>query len=88
VSRSNPVLEAEGAFRRRQSSPAVRFLMVNAAALVLHLTLALTAKTQLAAEVMGPMTVGVLLLVGHGFLLLWTARLYTSAVVSADRGQA
>jgi hypothetical protein len=88
MSRSHPVLETKGAFRRRQSSPAGRFLMVNAAALVLHLTLALVAKTQLAAEVMGPMTVGVLLLVGHGVLLLWTAHLYTSAVVSADRGQA
>ncbi|MFD9330347.1 hypothetical protein [Streptomyces sp. NPDC060065] len=63
-------------------------MILNATVLVLHMALALTAKPLLASDVAGGMTVGVLLLLGHGLFLLWTARRYTSARASMSRGQA
>lgn len=63
-------------------------MILNATVLVLHIVLTLTAKPLLAADAAGHMTVGVLLLLGHGLFLLWTARRYTSASASMSRSQA
>ncbi|MFD5393322.1 hypothetical protein ACFWJW_03580 [Streptomyces sp. NPDC127097] len=55
--------------------------------LVLHMVLASAAKPQLASDAVGQLTVGSLLLIGQGVLLLWTASRYASAPVSENGGE-
>ncbi|WP_030661877.1 hypothetical protein [Streptomyces cellulosae] len=72
---------------RRRLSPEGWFVKFNATVLTLHLVLVLAARPQLATETAGHLTVGVLLLLGQGLLLLSTALRYTAVGISGKRSQ-